>query len=83
MYADDTTLICHLNDMPLENQSTVLILRETDLLVTNCPIIQRRPDMVFRKKTQVVKLILYMNGSIIDSVENFNLQGLAMSSNVF
>ena len=47
----------------------------------NCLLIQTK-CMVFRKKIQVIKPILYMNGSIIDSVENFNFLGLVLSSNL-
>ena len=37
--------------------------------------------MVFRKETQMINPILYMNGSNIDSDENFNFLRLVLSSN--
>ena len=38
--------------------------------------------MIFRKKIQVIKPILYMNSSIIDSVKKFNFLELVLRSNL-
>ena len=69
MYADDTTLMYDLNDIPLENESTVLNLEFEK--VSNwlaCNELSLNTDktkcMTFRKKIQVT--FLHMNGSIID-----------------
>ena len=82
MYVDDTTLVCDLNDIQLENQSTVLNLeleKASKWLACNkMPL-----NLWFSvKKIQVIKSILHMNVSIIDRVEHFLFLGLVLSSNL-